>query len=134
MSKKIIFLLLAIIALGIITFYSNEYFEDKIYGQNKKVLGSSIEDRFFLPFPKDYQVISSSKEQRKTDFIINVPKPAIEIKDFYKEILRSKSYENDYEYEKDNVIELKYTKDSEEIKIVITEENQNSIVEFNYYK
>ena len=52
---------------------------------------------------------------------------------FYKEILRSKEYENDYEYEKDNIIEFRYLKDSEDLKITITQEGENSLIEFNYH-
>ncbi len=121
------------LSVGLITFYSNQYFEDKIMSQDKKILGISSEERFILPFPKEYETISSLRDQRNTKIIINVKKPASEIRDFYKEILRSKDYENDYEYEKDNIIEFRYIKDSEDLKITITQEGENSLVEFNYH-
>lgn len=128
-------LFVGIFILGsLITFYSNEYFEDKIAGQNKKILGISKEERFFLPFPKEFQVVSSSSDQRTTNIVISVPKSFYEIRDFYKEILRSKGFENEYEYEKDNIIEFKYLKENEEIKITITQEGDLSLVEFNYHK
>lgn len=123
-----------IIVFGILaTFYSNEYFEDKILGQDKKVLGISKEERFFLPFPKNYLLISNIQDQRNTKIIISVDKPSFEIKNFYKEILRSKNYENDYEYEKDNISELRYIKEHEDLKISITQEGNTSLVEFNYH-
>jgi hypothetical protein len=121
------------LSVGTITFYSNQYFEDKIMTQDKKILGISNEERFILPFPKEYETISSLRDQRNTKIIINVKKPASEIRDFYKEILRSKEYENDYEYEKDNIIEFRYLKDSEDLKITITQEGENSLIEFNYH-
>lgn len=133
MNKYIIYLL--IFGIGsLITFFSNEYFEDKIMGQNKKILGASNEERFFLPFPKDYQIISSNSDQRNSIIVISVKKPFTEIRDFYKEILRSKEYEKDYEYEKDNFIEIRYLKDLEDIKISITQEADNSLIEFNYHR
>jgi hypothetical protein len=122
-----------LILLLFLTHVSNEYFEDKIQGQNKKILGISKEDRFFLPFPKDYNIVSSVTDQRNTKIIINVKKPSQEIKDFYKEILRSKEYENDYEYEKENIIELRYLKESEDLKITITQDGEFSLIEFNHY-
>jgi hypothetical protein len=125
---------LGIVVLLLLTYFSNEYFEDKIFGQNKKVLGINKEERFFLPYPKDYEVVSSTSDQRSTTVIINVLKPASEIRDFYKEILRSKEYEIDYEYEKDNVIEIRYLKDTEDLKITITQEGNSALVEFNYHK
>jgi hypothetical protein len=121
------------LSVGTVTFYSNQYFEDKILTQDKKILGISNEERFILPFPKEYETISSLRDQRNTKIIINVKKPASEIRDFYKEILRSKEYENDYEYEKDNIIEFRYLKDSEDLKITITQEGENSLIEFNYH-
>lgn len=123
----------AIILALVITVYSNDYFEDKIFGENKKVLGVTKEDRFFLPFPKDYEIVSSTTDQRNTNIIITSQKSALELKDFYKEILRSKEYENDYEYEKDNLVEIRYLKDSEDIKITFTQEGPTTLVEFNYH-
>lgn len=131
MNKKYLTFIILFVILA--TYFGNEYFEDKIFGSNKKVLGISKEERFFLPFPKEYQIISQSSDQRNTNIVLTVKKPANEIKDFYKEILRSKEYENDYEYEKDNLVELRYLKDSEDLKINITQEADNSIVEFNYH-
>jgi len=129
---KTILPVVIILAL-VITVYSNDYFEDKIFGENKKVLGVTKEDRFFLPFPKDYEIVSSTTDQRNTNIIITSQKSALELKDFYKEILRSKEYENDYEYEKDNLVEIRYLKDSEDIKITFTQEGPTTLVEFNYH-
>jgi hypothetical protein len=131
--NKLLVIIMVSLSVGLITFYSNQYFEDKIMSQDKKILGISSEERFILPFPKEYETISSLRDQRNTKIIINVKKPASEIRDFYKEILRSKDYENDYEYEKDNIIEFRYIKDSEDLKITITQEGENSLVEFNYH-
>lgn len=133
MNKYLIFLVIFTIG-ALVTLYSNEYFEDKIVGQNKKVLGASREERFFLPFPKDYDLVSSNSDQRNSVIVIAVKKPNTEIRDFYQEILRSKEYEKDYEYEKDNIIEFRYLKASEDIKITITQEVDNSLIEFNYHK
>ena len=132
--SKTLFSFLGIFLLIVIAHYSNEYFEDKIYGQNKKVLGASKEERFFLPFPKDYQLISTSSDQRNSNIIIVSTKPSSELKAFYKEILRSKDYQNDYEFEKDNIIEIRYLKEDEDLKITFTQEGKTSIVEFNYHK
>jgi len=131
--NKLLVIITVSLAVGLVTFYSNQYFEDKIMSQDKKILGISSEERFILPFPKEYETISSVRDQRNTKIIINVKKPASEIRDFYKEILRSKEYENDYEYEKDNIIEFRYLKDSEDLKITITQEGDSSLVEFNYH-
>jgi hypothetical protein len=128
------YLILIILFIALVTYFGNEYFEDKILGSNKKVLGISKEERFFLPFPKDYQIITQNSDQRNTNIVLTVKKSAIEIKEFYKEILRSKEYENDYDYEKDNIVELRYIKASEDLKITITQEAESSIVEFNYHK
>lgn len=133
MSKKALLILISIVSLAGVTSYSNEYFEDKIFNQNKKILGISKEERFFLPFPKEYQLISTNSDQRNSNIIISTKKPAKEIAEYYKEILRSKEFENDYEFEKDNVIELRYFKDSEDLKIAVTQEGNETIVEFNYH-
>lgn len=131
--NKLLVIITVSLAVGLVTIYSNQYFEDKIMSQDKKILGISSEERFILPFPKEYENIFSVRDQRNTKIIINVKKPASEIRDFYKEILRSKEYENDYEYEKDNIIEFRYLKDSEDLKITITQEGDSSLVEFNYH-
>jgi hypothetical protein len=131
--NKILTIIMVSLTIGILTYISNQYFEDRIMGQDKKILGISSEERFFLPFPKEYVLLSSVKDQRNTKIIISVSKPAQEIKNFYKEILRSKEFENDYEYEKDNIIEIRYLKESEDLKITITQEGETSIIEFNYH-
>jgi len=125
---------IAILLSILVSIFSNEYFEDKILGQNKKVLGISKEERFFLPLPKDFKIISTNSDQRNTNLIVEATKNATELRDFYKEILRSKGYENDYEYEKDNVSELRYIKESEDLKITVTQEGENTILEFNHHK
>ena len=121
-----------IVSLFWISYRTSQYFEDKINPSDSKVLGIIQEPRFFLPLPDEYEVISRSDEARKTDLIVNVPKPAKELRDFYKEILRSKGYQNDYEYEKDNVIEIRYLNEKEDIKITFTQNNDNTLVEFAY--
>ena len=131
--NKIIIILGAFIVGLIATHLSNEYFEDKIYNENTKILGKFTENRFFLPFPKSYQLISSESDQRNTKIILETNISKKEISEFYKEILRSKDYEKDFEFEKDNTIELRYLKDSEDLKITITQDQGNSLIEFNYY-
>ena len=121
-----------IVSLFWISYRTSQYFEDKINPSDSKVLGIIQEPRFFLPLPDKYEVISRSDEARKTDLIVNVPKPAKELRDFYKDILRSKGYQNDYEYEKDNVIEIRYLNEKEDIKITFTQNNDNTLVEFAY--
>jgi hypothetical protein len=131
--NKVFLFTLFIIILGSATVLSNQYFEDKIGPLNPKVLGLEKEQRFFLPFPKDNDLISWTNELRKTKIIISVKKPAQELKEFYQEILRSKDYEKDYEYEKDNFIELRFIKEQEDLKITISQSDDISLVEFNYH-
>jgi hypothetical protein len=133
MNKYALIIILFFIG-SLVTYYSNEYFEDKIWNSDKKVLGIIKEERFFLPFPKEYQLVSSNSDQRNSVIVITVKKSYKEISEFYQEILRSKGYEKDYEYEKDNIIEFRYLKENEDLKISITQELDNSIVEFNYHK
>lgn len=121
-----------VISLFWISYRTNQYFEDKINPSGSKVLGIVKEPRFFLPLPDKYELISRSDEARKIDLIINVPAAASEVKDFYKEILRSKGYQNDYEYEKDNVMEIRYLTEKEDIKITFTQNNDSTLVEFIY--
>jgi hypothetical protein len=133
MNKSKSLIISAIIALFWVSYRTNQYFEDKISANQIQVLGSSTEKRFFLPLPVDAEQISKSEEARTTDLILKSNKNSRELKDFYKEILRSKGYENDYEYEKDNISEIRYLNDKEDLKITFTQEGDSSIVEFNYH-
>jgi len=133
MNKSNSLIISAIIALFWVSYRTNQYFEDKISANHIQVLGASTEKRFFLPLPENHEQISKSDEARTTDLIIKSNKSSRELKDFYKEILRSKGYENDYEYEKDNVSEIRYLNDKEDLKITLTQEGDSSIIEFNYH-
>lgn len=124
---------LLIISVFWISYRTTQYFEDKLNSNQTKVLGASQEKRFFLPLPKDYEEISREDNVRNTLLIVKSNKPIIELKDFYKEILRSKSYQNDYEYEKDNLIEISYLNEKEEIKITLTQEGDESLIQFNHH-
>ena len=133
MNKSNSLIISAIIALFWVSYRTNQYFEDKISANQIQVLGASTKKRFFLPLPENYEQISKSDEARTMDLIIKSNKNSSELKDFYKEILRSKGYENDYEYEKDNVSEIRYLNDKEDLKITFTQEGDSSIIEFNYH-
>ena len=133
MNKSNSLIISAIIALFWVSYRTNQYFEDKISANQIQVLGSSTEKRFFLPLPADAEQISKSEEARTLDLILKSNKNSRDLKDFYKEILRSKGYENDYEYEKENVSEIRYLNDKEDLKITFTQEGDSSIIEFNYH-
>ena len=122
-----------IISFFWISYRTTQYFEDKLGVTQNKVLGISQEKRFFLPLPKDSEEISREDEARNTKLIIKSKKPVSELKDFYKEILRSKNYQNDYEYEKDNIVEINYLNEKEEIKITLTQEGEFSLIEFDHH-
>lgn len=124
----------AIISLFWISYRANQYFEDKLATNGQtKVLGTSKQNRFFLPLPENYEEITKNEESRSLNLIIKSNKSSKELKDFYKEILRSKGYENDYEYEKDNVSEIRYLNDKEDLKVTFTQNEDYSITEFNYH-
>lgn len=117
-----------------VTYRTSLLFENKISSQKNEVLGASIKiDRFFLPFPKDHEIITQSKELRFTNIIIKTKKQASELVEFYKEILRSKNFQNDYEYEKENIREIRYISEKEDIKITLTSEGETTLVEFDYH-
>jgi hypothetical protein len=124
---------LLIISVFWISYRTTQYFEDKLNSNQTKVLGATQEKRFFLPLPKHYEEISREDNVRNTSLIIKTNKPITELRDFYKEILRSKNYQNDYEYEKDNLIEISYLNDKEEIKITLTQEGDESLIQFNHH-
>lgn len=116
-----------------VTYRTSLVFENKVLGEQNEVLGASKEDRFFLPFPKDYEVVTQTKEPRFQNIIIKSNKPASELVAFYKEILRSKNFQNDYEYEKDNLREIRYLNEKEDVKITFTSENEITLIEFDYH-
>lgn len=126
--------LATIISLFWISYRANQYFEDKLSDNHQnQVLGISRENRFFLPLPDKYEIITKDEESRSTKLIIKSSSPITELKDFYKEILRSKGYENDYEYDKDNISEIRYLSEKEDIKITFTQNEDYSLIEFNYH-
>ncbi len=125
--------ILLIISVFWISYRTTQYFEDKLNPTKNKVLGATLEKRFFLPLPKDSKEILREDEARNTKLIIKSQKPITELKDFYKEILRSKGFANDYEYEKDNLLEISYLNEKEEIKITFTQEGDESLIDFNYH-
>ena len=125
--------ILLIISVFWISYRTTQYFEDKLNPTKNKVLGATLEKRFFLPLPKDSKEILREDEARNTKLIIKSQKPITELKDFYKEILRSKGFANDYEYEKDNLLEISYLNEKEEIKITFTQEGEESLIEFNHH-
>ena len=125
--------ILLIISVFWISYRTTQYFEDKLNPTKNKVLGATQEKRFFLPLPKDSKEILREDEARNTKLIIKSQKPITELKDFYKEILRSKGFANDYEYEKDNLLEISYLNEKEEIKITFTQEGDETLIDFNYH-
>jgi hypothetical protein len=125
--------LISLVSLSVITYVSNQKFKENIQNVSQ-ILGEKQERRFFLPFPKDYQIISENNKARKTNIVLESTKTNKEIKDFYEEILRSKNYQKEYEYESENLIEFRYTTDSEDLIIKTTQLDGRSLTEFDYHK
>lgn len=125
--------LISLVSLSIITYVSNQKFKENIQNVSE-ILGEKQERRFFLPFPKDHKVISENYDVRKTNIVIESTKTNKEIKDFYEEILRSKNYQKEYEYESEGLIEFRYTTEKEDLVIKTSQVNEVSLTEFDYHK
>lgn len=125
-------LFISIISLSIITYISNQKFKENIQNVSE-ILGQKEDRRFFLPFPKDHKIISQNKEVRKTNIVIESSKSNTEMKDFYEEILRSKNFQKEFEYESENLIEFRYTTDTEDLTIKATQLDGKSLTEFDYH-
>ena len=125
--------LISLVSLSVITYVSNQKFKENIQNVSE-ILGEKQERRFFLPFPKDHKVISENYDVRKTNIVIESTKTNKEIKDFYEEILRSKNYQKEYEYESEGLIEFRYTTEKEDLVIKTSQVNEVSLTEFDYHK
>lgn len=125
--------LISLVSLSIITYVSNQKFKENIQNVSE-ILGEKQERRFFLPFPKDHKIISENYDVRKTNIVIESAKTNKDIKDFYEEILRSKNYQKEYEYESEGLIEFRYTTENEDLVIKTSQVDGVSLTEFEYHK
>jgi len=125
-------LIISVVSLSIITYISNQKFKENFQNVSE-ILGEKQERRFFLPFPKDHQIISQNNEVRKTNIVIESSKSTLEIKEFYEEILKSKNFQKEYEYESENLIEFRYTTETEDLIIKTTQLEGKSLTEFEYH-
>lgn len=127
-------LLLPIFISVLWIFYrSNQYFEGFI-NSSPEVKSSTSQNRFFLPFPKNYELVSEYDEEGFNYIIINSINDISYLNSFYQEILRSKNYLKDYEYENENVQEFKYSKDKSEITIILTKQSEVTSIIFKSFK
>lgn len=127
--KKVI--LPSLIALSWIFFRSNQYFEDRMY-LKPEVKGEESKQNFFLPFPKDFKLISESEEENYLILVGESNQNYKEIVTFYQEILRSKNYLKEYEFEDINSMEIKYSKNNKEIIITSNKIDNISNLIFKY--
>lgn len=125
------FILPIFISVLWVFYRSNQYFEGNI-NSNPQVKSLSNQKRFFLPFPKNYELINEYEESFQEIKIINTKEDISILNGFYQEILRSKNYLKDYEYENENTQEFKYSKDKEEITIILTKQTDGTSVMFKY--
>lgn len=125
--------LISLVSLSVITFISNQKFKENIQNVSE-ILGEKQERRFFLPFPKDHKIISENYDVRKTSIVIESTKTNKEIKDFYEEILRSKNFQKEYEYESEGLVEFRYTTENEDLTIKTSQVDGFSLTEFEYHK
>ena len=125
--NKLYFLL--IFAFSWILFRSNQYFEDRL-NQAPEVKALTSPKRFFLPYPKNYEIISESEEQAQIVRVIKTSQDKRSLNSFYQEILRIKGYEKEYELENEDFIEFKYSKKNEEVIINLSSENNQTNIIF----
>jgi len=121
--------LLLIFAFFWILFRSNQYFEDRL-NQAPEVKALTSTKRFFLPYPKNYEIISESEEQSQVVRVIKTTQDKKSLNSFYQEILRIKGYEKEYELENEDFIEFKYSKKNEEVIINLSSENNQTNIIF----
>lgn len=121
---------LAILVSIIWIFYrSNQYFEGSIY-QTPEVKSQSDSWRFFLPLPKNYEIISQERDSKEEILVLSTNDKKESLNFFYQEILRSKNYQKEYEYEEEGNLEIKYSKDKQEIVIIINEQKDTTSLIF----
>lgn len=125
------FILPITIAVIWIFYRSNQYFEGNL-NSTPQVKSGVIQQRFFLPLPKNFELISEHEENGYQIKIINTKEDITYLNGFYQEILRSKNYLKDYEYESENNQEFKYSKDKNEITVIISKQADLTSVIFKY--
>ena len=125
--NKLYFLL--IFAFSWILFRSNQYFEDRL-NQAPEVKALTSTKCFFLPYPKNYEIISETEEQSQVVRVIKTSQDKKSLNSFYQEILRIKGYEKEYELENEDFIEFKYSKKNEEVIINLSSENNQTNIIF----
>jgi len=125
--------ILVTISLLWVAFRSNQFFEDKFKGV-EAVKASQVEERFFLPFPKDAKVISNDYQEEYLVIMFETMENYLEISGFYEEILRSKKYEKSYFSESQNFLEFQYLKSKEEINFVVSQSEDKTSVIIKYKK
>ena len=125
--NKLYFLL--IFAFSWILFRSNQYFEDRL-NQTPEVKSLTSTQRFFLPYPKNYELISELEEHNQKVRVVKTPEGKATLNSFYQEILRIKGYDKEYELENEEYIEFKYSKKNEEIIVNLSSENNHTNIIF----
>lgn len=122
-----------LIAFLWIFYRSNQYFEGKMY-DTKEVKAVTSQKRFFLPLPKNYELISEYEENGFDIKIVNTNEDLTYLNSFYQEILRSKNFLKDYEYESENTQEFKYSKDHKEITIILNKQEKGTSIIFKNFE
>ena len=115
-----------------IFYRSNQYFEDKMY-YTPQVKAVTSQVSFFLPYPKNFELISEYQEKGYEVKIINTVEDISSLNSFYQEILRSKNFQKDFEYENENSQEFKYSKEREEINIILNRQDKGTSVIFRHF-
>ncbi len=116
MNKIWIFLTISILWIA---FRSSQLFEGR-FQNPQEVKASYIEERFFLPFPKDANILTSAFEGEFKVIVIETIEKMPEIASFYEEILRSKNYEKEFYFDTPNSIEFQYSKGLENVSFTIS--------------
>jgi len=110
---------------------SNQFFEGSI-NTTPEVKSFVFQKKFFLPFPKNYELVSEYEEYYQEIKIIKTDADISFLNGFYQEILRSKNFKKDYEYENDNLQEFKYSNDKEEIIVTLTKQKDGTSIMFKH--
>jgi len=114
-----------------IFYRTNQFFEDQI-NSVPEVKSSTIQNKFFLPYPKNYELINEYEENYQEIKIIKTNSDIGYLNGFYQEILRSKNFAKDYEYENEEIQEFKYSKENQEITIILTKQKDGTSIMFRH--
>jgi hypothetical protein len=81
----------AVIALTSYIYFAT--YEPKVLTQLPETKGTSTEETFFLPYPRDSMELSNSETDLGKQITLEAPQTPEEITNFYKNILLSKGWE-----------------------------------------